>query len=114
MQRVVRIAAGASVSPTLAPNDVEYHVTPTTECQPCRLIRVTSTTNGMVQAKLTWSDVRSTLHAWVNGQMFPGDPNVREVIVDVPMAGGEIVLYVGKIAGLASDYVPFTLSTTLR
>jgi hypothetical protein len=113
LQRIIRIAAGASISPTLAPNDMDYPVTPGTHCQPCRLIRVTSATSGTMQVRVIWTDVTSVLNVWVNGQAFLGNAVTREVIADVPIGAGEVVLYVGKILAPVGDYVPFTLSTTI-
>jgi hypothetical protein len=111
LQRIIRLAAGASVSPTLAPNDMDYLVNPATHCQPCRLIRVTSPTSGTMHVRVTWSDPPSVLNVWVNGQAFLGNPVLREVVADVPVGAGEVVLFVGKVAGKVGDYVPFTLAT---
>lgn len=113
LQRIVRIEAGASVSPTLAPNDVDYLVSAGTHCQPCRLIRVTSTTAGTLQVRVTWTTAQ-VLNVWVNGQAFLASAGVREVVADVPAGVGEVVVYVGKTPAPIGDYVGFTMSTTLR
>ena len=113
LQQVVRIDAGASVTQRLAPHDVDYVVTGSTHCQPCRLIRVTSTTAGTLHLRVTWTDQASALNIWVNGQVFPGSSTTREIAADVPVGVGELLVYVGKLQPSAlGNYVPFTLSTS--
>ena len=119
VQRVVRIAAGsAGVSGRLAPNDMDYVMSDGTHCQPCRLIRVTSTAPGMARVQLTWTDPDWDVNIWVNGQMFPGTGSLREVVADVLVGAGEVLMYVGKIGsgersgGSNGVHVPFTLSVT--
>jgi hypothetical protein len=118
MQRVVRIAAGsAPVTGRLAPNDMDYVMADGTHCQPCRLIRVTSTAPGNAQVRLTWTLPTSDMNIWVKDQMFPGTGSVREVVADVPVGADEVLLYVGKIgSGRRADgggpHEPFTVSVT--
>jgi hypothetical protein len=114
LQRVTQVVAGgAPINPTLAPNDVEYHVSADTICQPCRMIRVSSQTSGTVRVRITWTDVPSTLNLWSDGQMFPPTAT-RELVADLSITGGvEKRVYVGKMAGPPGNYVPFTVSAVL-
>jgi len=100
---------------------MDYLVGSGTHCQPCRLIRVTSTTSGMLHMRVTWADPSSVLNVWVNGQAFLAGSGAREVVVDVPIGGGEVVFYVGKIGSTAAhgdggpgSSVPYTITTTLN
>ena len=113
LQQVVRLEAGASVSQKLAPHDVDYLVASGTHCQPCRLVRVTSASAGTLRLRVTWTDAGSTLNLWVNGQVYPASGAVQEIVADVPIGVGELLVYVGKMAsGVTGNYVPFTLATT--
>ena len=113
LQQVVRLEAGASVSQKLAPHDVDYLVASGTHCQPCRLVRVTSAAAGTLRLRVTWTDAGSTLNLWVNGQVYPGSGAAQEIVADVPVGVGELLVYVGKMASdVTGNYVPFTLATT--
>jgi hypothetical protein len=113
LQQVVRVEAGASVSQRLAPHDVDYVVTGSTHCQPCRLIRVTNTTAGTLHVRVTWTEPASTLNLWVNGQVFPGSSATPEITAEVTAGVGELLMYVGKLqSGTVGNYVPFTFSTS--
>jgi hypothetical protein len=119
LQRIVRIAIGATqLAVLLATNDMDYIAGSATHCQPCRLIRITSTTSGRMQVRVTSSDASAVLNVWVNGQAFPGSAELHETVADLPIAAGEVVLYVGKIGSTATHAdngvrLPFTISTTI-
>jgi len=113
LQQVVRVEAGASVSQRLAPHDVDYLVASGTHCQPCRLVRVNSAAAGTVRLRVTWTDAGSVLNLWVNGQVYPGSGATQEIVADVPVGVGELLVYVGKTSSnVVGNYVPFTLATT--
>lgn len=113
LQKIVRIDAGASANGQLAPHDVDYVVTGSTHCQPCRLVQVTSTSAGTLRLRLTWTDVASVLNLWVNGQVFSGTGAPREIVADIPVGAEELLVYFGKVRGQSlGNYVPFTLTTT--
>lgn len=114
LQRVVHVAAGGETySGRLAPNDMDYVVDEATRCQPCRMIRVTSTAAGIVRIRLTWTGT-APMVVWVGEQMFtPGD-TPREVTADVPVTGGDTRIYVGTIRSASeADYISFAISATL-
>ena len=113
LQQVTRVEAGAAtLSDTLAPNDMLYEVAPDTLCQPCRMIRVTSQTSGTIRVRVTWTDTASTMNLWLNRQMF-APTGQREILVDLPISGGvELQVYVGKIAGPIGNYVPYTFTVS--
>jgi hypothetical protein len=114
LQRVVHVAAGeGTYSGRLAPNDMDYVVDGATRCQPCRMIRVTSTAADVLRIRLTWTGA-APMAVWVGGQMFtPGD-TPREVIADVPVTAGEIRIFVGTIrSDSGQDYISFVVSATL-
>jgi len=114
LQRVIRLTAGETVTPLqLAPHDMSYTVG-ADRCYPCRLIRVVNPSTGTLHVSLTWTESRAILNLWANGQRSPG--TYPELMVDVPVNTGEVVLYVGMVlpaAATGSDvYVPFKLATT--
>jgi hypothetical protein len=112
VQPVIRITAGQSGQTTIAPMDLEYDVSSTDRCVKCQLIRVVSPGSGTLHLKFTWNRSVS-LTAWIAGQPFtasaPGPLNV-----DVPVAAGEMVLYVGVSSGEipAGDFLTLTVTTT--
>jgi hypothetical protein len=116
LQRVVHaVAGGPPLVGKLAPNDVEYAVTGSTHCQPCRLIRVTSPTAGNVQLKLTWVDPSLVLNVWVNGRIFSSEPDQREVTAAFAAGPTELLVYVGRVKGAPvefQDYAAFTVTIT--
>jgi len=116
LQRVVRVPVGSAVTQRLEWDDVDYLVNPSTHCQPCRLIRVTSTTPGTLHVLVNRTQANFVLNVWVNGQGFAGSSGVLETTANVPIGAGELVLYVGMNGdgnGMSEgDRVPFTLSTT--
>ena len=114
LQRVVHVAAGGQTySGRLAPNDMDYVVDGATHCQPCRMIRVTSTAAGIVRIRLTWTG-SAAMAVWMGGQMVTPGGTPREVIADVPVTGGEARIYVGTIrSGTGEDYISFAVAATL-
>lgn len=119
MQQIVRVSVGAApYSGSLAEDDMDFLVGPGTHCQPCRLIRVTSTASGTMHVRVNWGDPSSVLNVWVNGQEFPGTSSARESVAAVPIGPGEVVFYVGKIGDGSPHadtgiHLPFTVTTTL-
>ena len=114
LQKVIRLSAGESVTPLqLAPHDMSYTVG--TDLFPCRLIRIMNAAAGTLRLTLTWTGSRTTLNLWTDGRLFVG--TFPSVTADVAVAPGELVVYVGWMlppsADGASDYVPFTLATTV-
>jgi hypothetical protein len=113
MQKVMRVEVGsAQTADVLWPGDVEYRVAAETFCQPCRLVRLFSQTSGTIRARVTWTDVSSTLNLWVNGQMFPPTA-AGEIVADVRITGGnELIVYLGKIRGEFGRPVTFTFAAS--
>jgi hypothetical protein len=113
IQRIIRLAAGDTVTPLqLAPHDLSYLVG-TDHCYPCRLVRVTVPIAGTLHVRVTWTEGRatSTLNLWAGGQIFTGAS--RELLADVPVkAPGEVIMYLGSTlpAGAVGMYVPFTIA----
>jgi hypothetical protein len=107
------MAAGTSITPVLAPHDMDYIVDGTQHCYPCKLIRV-STSTGTLHLQLTWSEPHSILGLWAAGNVFRGtQAGPSTLAADVSVNSGEAVVYVGKISSANStDYVMFTLATT--
>jgi hypothetical protein len=110
LQRVVALAAGAATySSRLAPNDVTHDVGGGASCQPCRMIRVTSASPGIVSVTLQWSGVE-TLQIWVDGHAFGAEPGNREVSANVNVGAGDTLVYVGRPrSATGSDYIPFSV-----
>lgn len=112
MQRVVRLDADAhqpAYSSRLAPNDMDYLIDGT-HCQPCRLIRITSTTGRPAQLTLTWT-TSVDLHLWIDGRRRDPSGLQREIAADIPTGSGEVVIYIGKVRPASvEDYVSFTLN----
>jgi hypothetical protein len=113
IQRIIRLAAGDTVTPLqLAPHDLSYLVG-TDHCYPCRLVRVTVPIAGTLHVRVTWTEGRatSTLNLWAGGQIFTGAS--RELLADVPVKAGEVIMYLGSTlaAGATGVYVPFTIAT---
>jgi hypothetical protein len=112
LQRIIRVAAGGSVSSQIAPHDMDYLVAPDTRCGPCRLVRVTGS-GATLHFRLAWTDRASMFNVWINGQMFPGDAATLAVEADAPAGPGELLVYVAKVpTNLADNHVAFTFSTT--
>lgn len=110
LQRVVRTAVGGTLSGRLEPHDMDYAVTPDAHCRPCKLIRVTASAPGVLHLKLTWTDAASMLNMWIDGRVYSGTAN-DELLADVPVGSGELVVYIGKAAtDLVGSAVPFTFS----
>jgi hypothetical protein len=112
MQAVVRINPGAAAySSSLAPNDVSY-VIAGTDCQPCRMIRVTSPGPGTTSVTLRWTST-ANLHMWIDGQMHDPATAAREIVVPVQVDGSEKVIFVGRAPATGQGgYVPFTLNVS--
>lgn len=113
MQRVVRLAGGAPVyTSTLAPNDLDY-VIAGTHCQPCRMIRVSSPSGGVVTVRLTWTSAVD-LHIWTEERRIDPNGPAREVSAEIQVGSGESVIFIGQIRpSSVGDYVPFNLNVTL-
>jgi hypothetical protein len=110
LQRVMRTAVGGTLSGRLEPHDMDYTVTPDAHCRPCRLIRVTASAPGILHLKLTWTDAASMLNIWIDGHVYSGTAN-DELLADVPIGSGELVMYIGKVAtDTVGNAVPFTFS----
>jgi Bacterial Ig-like domain (group 2) len=115
IQRVFRINAGEVVTPTpLAPNDIEYIVGSDT-CDHCRRVRVVCPVPGTLRLRLTWNKPESRLNLWVDGGRFqPGGDGVGEVIAEVPVSAGEVLVYAGLTEGsVVSGRLPFSLATLM-
>jgi hypothetical protein len=116
LQRVIRLTAGETVTPSpLAPHDLSYSVG-THQCFPCRRVRVVSASTGTLQLTLRWTVSRAALNIWIGNGSLAG--TYPELVVEVPVAVGELVLYVGMTLNPAgtgfNEYVPFTLTSVLR
>jgi hypothetical protein len=110
VQRVVRIAAGsAAYSAQLAPNDMDLAVGGDAYCQPCRLIRISSTTPGRAQVTLTWTGP-ATLQIWSGGRALEAAAGTREVTADVDVGTGDTLVVIGRPRQPSvSDYIAFTV-----
>jgi hypothetical protein len=115
IQRVFRINAGEVVTPTpLAPKDIEY-IVGSDKCDHCRRVRVVCPVPGTLRLRLTWSKPESRLSLWVDGRRFePGTDGVGEVIAEVPVSAGEVLVYAGLTEGsVVSGRLPFSLATLM-
>jgi len=113
MQRVIRIVPGESVAPIIAPHDMDYVIESSQHCSPCRLIRVACSSTGVVRVRVTWDKATAAVSFWIDGQRFERTASgVHEVVADVPVAPGELLVYVGS--SLVTDYTPIVLTTALR
>ena len=113
LQRIIRIGTEASVSRILAPNDMQYFVSPGVLCHPCRLVRVVTETAGTLQVRVKWTDSNPTINIWANGRLFPGSDAVREVVADIAVGAGELLMYYGRIPPSAEfgDHTSVTITT---
>ncbi len=111
VQRLIRIPAGETGQTTIAPNDLEYDVSPTARCVSCRLIRVVSPGSGTLHVAFTWNKPGVSLTAWIAAQPFPGTA-AGPLAVDVRVVVGEVVLYVGVASGAIAEGDILTLSVT--
>jgi hypothetical protein len=113
LQRMIRLTAGETFTPLpLTPHDLAY-VVGKSRCEPCRLIRVVTTTAGILQLKLTWNEPTVRLSVWANEQLFAG--TFPELTVEVPATAGEVAMYVGAVPPQTlTFYLPFTLTTQIR
>jgi hypothetical protein len=109
VQRVMRVAPGGAVTTTLAPHDMDYTPAAGNRCFPCRMIRVAVPQTGVFQARLTWTEPKATLSLWINGQLFGGTEGSTELLADVSVVAGELLIYAG-MATPKEVYVPLTLS----
>jgi hypothetical protein len=108
MQWIVRMRAGETSEPQwLAPRDVSYRVGGEV-CQPCRRIRVMVARAGTLRLTLTWTEPRSMMTVWVNGQRFSGGS--APITGEAPVSVGEHLVYVSGTGGvsfrLATELVP--------
>jgi len=113
LQKVVRIAAGESVTPLqIAPHDMDYEIDAESRCSPCRLIRIQNDVPNTYHFVVSWTESRSTLNLWVNGRLYAGvGRGPSQIAADIPLAVGEALVYVG--ANSDSFYVPFRLTTAM-
>ena len=112
IQRIYRIPAGGTVRTTIAPDDVRYAVSPSGPCVNCRLIRVVNPSPGTLHLDLTWNLPDVALNIWADGRLFAGSPG-GPLTADVPVGGGEFVLYVGVASGDPGNAgVTLTLKTS--
>jgi hypothetical protein len=113
LQRMIRLTAGETVAPLpLTPHDLSYDVG-SDRCEPCRLVRIVTTTAGVLQLKLTWTEPTVALSVWANGRLFSG--TFPDVIAEVPVSAGEVVTYVGAVPPQTlTIYVPFSVATSIQ
>ncbi|HXG54023.1 MAG TPA: hypothetical protein VNJ03_01470 [Vicinamibacterales bacterium] len=112
IQRVIRLIAGETVTPTkLAPNGLSYTVG-STRCSPCLLIRVVVPRLGTLHVRVT-SVLKLRLFA--EGQVVTGGTDT-ELIADVPInAPREVVMYLGVApASTGNGKTAFTFETSMR
>lgn len=116
IQRVIRVAAGQSSGPQfVAPNDVA-HAVGADLCNPCKLIRVATGGPMGLTVRVTWTGLPGAVHLWANGQRYSASSG-SSITASVQAGSGDALLYVGWMLPLdrgASDYVNFTLSTTIE
>ena len=112
LQRLLALAPGDTVSALLAPNDLSYEVRPGVFCQPCRRVRLTSSSNGTLDLHLAWTVPGALLHLWVDGQDFaPSSFYIAyELNVSVPTQSGEQFIYVSGKTGYT--HVPWSLTAS--
>jgi hypothetical protein len=111
MQRVLALTPGGTVSALLAPNDLSYEVRPGVYSQPCRRVRMTSSSAGTVDLHLAWSASGATLHLWVDGLEYaPSDVAAHELNLTLPVQPGEQLIYVTGKIGL--QHVPWSLTAS--
>jgi hypothetical protein len=113
MQRILRLTAGGpDLASRIAPNDTAYDVGGGTQCQPCRLIRITGG-SGSITLRLRWTRQGRLLSFWINGVRVTGSPGTLELATTITGNGGEVVIYVGTVDRLGeSEHMDFTLSAT--
>ena len=112
MQPVMQVRAGASLSGTVAPNDLEYVVGPGVSCGVCRMVRIQSDTAGTLSATLT-SDPLHRMSIWVNGQEFASPSSAMTIVqASFPVAAGETIAYVGTAS--TDRHLNFVLATALE
>jgi hypothetical protein len=110
MQRVLRLAAGASLDLELAPHDMDYTPTSNSRCYPCRMIRVTVTQPGRLTIHATSTEKQARLNLWLAQNVYVG--GAPDVTAEVPSIGaGEILLYVGMPGVDPQYYTPVSVVT---
>ena len=94
LQRVVRISAGQSRGAlVIAPNDVSYQVGADL-CNPCKLIRAISGGPTTLTLRMSWTGAGAgALKLWADGNR--NSTTGSNMIVNVPTAGGQSLIYVG-------------------
>ncbi len=112
LHRIVRIAAGApAYTSQLAPNDVDLDVGGGARCQPCRVIRVTSSSPSPAEVTVGWGTGAVPLSIWVDGQVFGPSPGSSEVKAGITLGSGETRIIVGRPeATQPSNYIPFSVT----
>ena len=102
MQRVYRLSADATTSQTLAPNDMEYTIAPGVVCEPCHLVRLTTSSAGKITIRISWTGNDAPINLWANDQTFLGSGTARETVAELTVGAGETLLYVGRRAPSSS------------
>lgn len=114
IQHVVRLTAGATVTPSaLAPNDLSYTVGGS-NCSPCRLIRVVVPRSGTLDVRVTWTVTASKLSLFAEGRVIAGTVGAlaADFLIDAPR---EVLIYLGAASPNAVfDHTPFTFETSVR
>ena len=100
MQRIILVNADSSTLTILAPNDMEYIVGAGAACQPCRLVRLMSSSAGTLRVRVSWDGDDAAVNVWASGRMFPGSNPAREVTADLTVAAGETILYIGRLPNM--------------
>jgi len=114
MQPISRINAGESATRSIAPHDMDYEIG-AAHCYPCLMIHVMTPSSGTLHLNVNWTDTQSMLHVWVNGVDYPGEKaGPASVSADVPVAGGDVLVYVGQAMNTNARYVTFTIASSMR
>ena len=114
VQRIVRMAAGETVSPVaLAPNDMDYTMGSGEHCFPCRMIRIDVAASGTLHVGLRWTNAAAAMSVWVNGVRYVRSSSTAVAVdADVQVSAGQRVIYVqGTQSGGQIGHLSFTLET---
>ena len=112
MQPVMQLQAGERLSGTVAPNDLEYVVTPGATCGVCRMVRIQSDSAGMLNVTLT-SEPSWRMNIWVNGQEFTSPSSTSTGVHATFRVGpGETIIYVGTPS--TDRHINFLLATVFE
>jgi hypothetical protein len=114
IQRIVRVNAGQGVSLTLAPHDMDYAPAPGVRCYPCRLIRVSVASAGVLELAATWTVARTQLNIWVkDASLATEGTETNRASGTLRVTPGELQVYVGMPSDV-DYYIPLTFTTTIR